>query len=1755
MIENIQPRRLVIGSITTSYTNAFINHSSVIDEDAAGKVFWTTISGYTESGHIVVPGVQLNFSKLTGLEPSSLYGISGAFFDAMADSELLEAKSGVSISDEFIVSTKTAPSITSIEQTSTQVDIGITDPRLTFTIGGDATSYILEYSLDLGTSWTPVSSTSNKISIPLPANDYTFRVSGVIVLPTSTEISDPIEYSEGVFTVEGGSSVPAAPTSLSASIGRIQTSFERFDVRLSWLWDRGTTGNIKEFIVKGYPTASVYSFTNPLVMTSAGTSLETVLIDIQKNLQMVFRVDALGYDDTLVSSETLTLTVTDDTVDTDYEEASGVEVTYAGIKAFTIDDNNVQTESFSLDAATGSVAIGYIDPQLGAPIRFDPVTGYVTVQGAVIANEIVSASFVMSQLTSSDRPSIRTTNKFNYADYNSGLYMGYNTDTGNPSFQFDMGSETEHIRWDGSNLYISGDVSIGTPGNATPLTQIGVDSTRYYNQEVVNFDGTFDEASAELYVLNLLVGSIIPVGSVVTQYDSVDYSKSKSAMWEDGGWTVPTVFINGSLMATQSITGDSINSNTILTGHIDARSLTFIDSATDSLPTEIDNSNAISTAAQDATEKAEAAQQAAEEYSLAKANLAEVSSKAYADGIVTEEEQRAIQDATGKADAAAANAISTAASDATGKANSAQNAAEGYALAKANVAEVTAKAYADGIVTDEENRAIQGATDKADAAAANAISTAASDATDKALLLRNQLEIVNAYNKWHVSRYNGVSSPGLPTIDLLDGLTPDETFVVDDDLSLVRDIGDNYLATLSTKVYVTSDREVSYTFSHDDGCTVYVNGISVYSESRNLHDQSINYTLSKGWNRVVYLYNEGTGGDGIFAISTSLSQLVDRLGILDLSIPLATEAYSLAKANLAETTAKAHADGIVTEEEQRAIQDATDKANAASNLAISTAAQDATEKAEAAEASASYGYGTYSGNYPISSDGEGYLFKFKPVDFANIEDMVVVVDQIDLEANVFLTVNGTEITPIGGTSDTREWNKFEIDSSYLNSSSDNFVHVGHKAGSSADFGVLFSISLLKNTETIKGSIDKANQAKQDAKDYSDDTFVTSVFYGQDIASIQDQIDGSITNWFYPGEPSVSNIPSSGWPTDSEKDTHLGDIYYDEDTGYAYRFQLLTSVYSWKRIADEGIAAALAVASTAQDTADQKRRVFVITPVIPYDVGDLWDVPGLGIRRCSTPKTLTGSYSISDWDLIVDNAGKAVAEGNRAVEQASTDATTKANQAISRSANNLINTAGWYTGRGLPFGELEEFNPGNSSNWIDYQVGPFGNRIPVLTQYTTDNQDPSGGWSGGIQFEINGINYNNKAAYRVSCWILRNTNEPSFYMGYGSSDVWDLGTINNNTNPYSFPNKLPPSANKWYLLVAVVHGSNYEDATDSGQTGWYDPVTGLMVGSEGNEYRARSDSSSLFFRISQYRTKIGCVTEFYQPLVQKLDGSETPIGSLLVDPSLILNTANQAVTERIYPQSKLQISGGNYQNDTNSGWGIHKEGHAVFNDVRVRGHVEMLSGHISSRLSLGATSGANWSFIDGSSSVYAAYFGNGTSWIKKNGDCKFGSGTFEGTVLADRIDADVVAAAPKNISARSGYGTYLLMSGTVGASKSAVSRKLFIPAFQIELYASATHYDSNGSTSASVSVRIQCSYNYRNWYTSGFHEISVYDRGGNTDRKSLVGVIGACVLTFNNGSSGSYFVRAILRRSGVYADVKLSEQKTVVSLFRAGSSLS
>ncbi|MEK5011584.1 phage tail spike protein [Staphylococcus sp. FSL H8-0476] len=88
------------------------------------------------------------------------------------------------------------------------------------------------------------------------------------------------------------------------------------------------------------------------------------------------------------------------------------------------------------------------------------------------------------------------------------------------------------------------------------------------------------------------------------------------------------------------------------------------------------------------------AEEAAKAYADAQDNLKETQLKAYADGIVSDEEQRAIQDAKNKLEMAKA--------DAQSKANAAQTAAEEYAVIKANSAETNAKAYTDAYKQSNE---------------------------------------------------------------------------------------------------------------------------------------------------------------------------------------------------------------------------------------------------------------------------------------------------------------------------------------------------------------------------------------------------------------------------------------------------------------------------------------------------------------------------------------------------------------------------------------------------------------------------------------------------------------------------------------------------------------------------------------------------------------------------------------------------------------------------------------------------------------------------------------------------------------------------------------------------------------------------------------------------------------------------------------------------------------------------------------------
>lgn len=135
--------------------------------------------------------------------------------------------------------------------------------------------------------------------------------------------------------------------------------------------------------------------------------------------------------------------------------------------------------------------------------------------------------------------------------------------------------------------------------------------------------------------------------------------------------------------------------------------------------------------------------------------------------------------------------------------------------------------------------------------------------------------------------------------------------------------------------------------------------------------------------------------------------------------------------------------------------------------------------------------------------------------------------------------------------------------------------------------------------------------------------------GKNLKELQDQVDGNITTWFYSGVPTDSNEPAKNWTTDNEKNNHLGDLYYDKDTGYAYRYSLDNDVYSWIKITDNDVTQALAIANSAKDTADSKRRVFVVQPTTPYDVGDLW-IKDEELYRCQTTKAKDETFEENDW---------------------------------------------------------------------------------------------------------------------------------------------------------------------------------------------------------------------------------------------------------------------------------------------------------------------------------------------------------------------------------------------------------------------------------------------------------------------------------------------------------------------------------------------
>ena len=128
-----------------------------------------------------------------------------------------------------------------------------------------------------------------------------------------------------------------------------------------------------------------------------------------------------------------------------------------------------------------------------------------------------------------------------------------------------------------------------------------------------------------------------------------------------------------------------------------------------------------------------------------------------------------------------------------------------------------------------------------------------------------------------------------------------------------------------------------------------------------------------------------------------------------------------------------------------------------------------------------------------------------------------------------------------------------------------------------------------------------------------------------IINLADVLDSQseISLWFFSGVPTQSNKPYIDW---ENKEQHYGDLYYDQLTGYVYKY----TSKGWSINEDINLIQAMALTNVELDvTVDHERKVYFTQPQVPYSSGDWWILEDGTLKICQLGKT-TGNYDSNDF---------------------------------------------------------------------------------------------------------------------------------------------------------------------------------------------------------------------------------------------------------------------------------------------------------------------------------------------------------------------------------------------------------------------------------------------------------------------------------------------------------------------------------------------
>lgn len=135
-----------------------------------------------------------------------------------------------------------------------------------------------------------------------------------------------------------------------------------------------------------------------------------------------------------------------------------------------------------------------------------------------------------------------------------------------------------------------------------------------------------------------------------------------------------------------------------------------------------------------------------------------------------------------------------------------------------------------------------------------------------------------------------------------------------------------------------------------------------------------------------------------------------------------------------------------------------------------------------------------------------------------------------------------------------------------------------------------------------------------------------------MSKMQAEIDGAIETWYLPGDPTDENFENP-WKaeegdTTEVREKHIGDLYFDTDTGKSYRYFKEGDEYKWQIISDEALTDAIANINALRTDVDNKVKIFYgnDTPTNPR-TDDMWIKDDGSFWQYTGTQWILSSYSI------------------------------------------------------------------------------------------------------------------------------------------------------------------------------------------------------------------------------------------------------------------------------------------------------------------------------------------------------------------------------------------------------------------------------------------------------------------------------------------------------------------------------------------------